>query len=124
MIRHKGRGNALRRLLRAALACIILVGLALNFQASASGDPAGTSGSLVLFFLKPNLEADHHHSAVGHGVAGHCLAGPSCTTVAVLPEAAVLLIGKPFPTLLRADVSPHCWDTLPPLHPPNSAKLG
>ena len=124
MIRRKGSGNALRRLLRLAVACLILVGLAPSLQAGAIGDPAGTSGSLVLSSLKPNLEANHHHSAAGHGGAVHCLSGPGCISAAVLPEATVLLIGKSVPTLIRADLSPHCWDTLPPLHPPNSANLG
>jgi len=125
MIRRKGRGNALRRLLlRVAVACLILVGLPPNVQASASGDPAGISGSLVLSSLKPGLEADGDHSAVGHGGAEHCLSGPGCISATVLPEAAVLPIGKSAPTLTRADVSAHCWDTLPPLHPPNSANLG
>ena len=113
-----------RRLLRTAVACLVLVGLAPDFQASASGDPGGNSGSLVLFSLEPALDTDSHHSAVGHGGAEHCLSGPGCTSAAVLPEATVLAIGKSAPMLTRADVSAHCWDTLPPLHPPNSAKLG
>jgi len=116
--------NAFRRLLQVAAACLILVGLAPGVQASASGDPTEISGSLVLSSLEPDLEADSHHSAAGHGGAGHCLSGPGCTSAAVLPEAAVLSIGKSAPTLIGADVSAHCWDTLPPLHPPNSANLG
>ena len=124
MIRRKGKGNALRRLLWLAVACLILVWLAPSLQAGAIGDPAGASGSLVLSSLKPKLEANHHHSAVGHGAAGHCLSGPGCTSVAVLPETAVLVIGKSAPTLIAADLSPHRWDTLPPLHPPNSPDLG
>ena len=124
MIRREGTGNAFHRLLRIAAACLVLVGLTPDFQASASGDPAGDSGSLVLSSLEPALEADGHHSAVGHGGAEHCLSGPGCTSAAVLPEAAVLPIGKSAPTLTRADVSAHCWDNLPPLHPPNSANLG
>ena len=113
-----------RRLLRIAVAYLVLVGLTPDFQASASGDPVGNSGSPVLFSLEPGLAADSHHSAAGHGGAGHCLSGPGCTLAAVLPEAAVLPIGKSAPMLSRADVSAHCWDTLPPLHPPNSANLG
>jgi hypothetical protein len=113
-----------RRLLRIAVAYLVVVGLAPDFQASASGDPVGSSGLLVLFSLEPALEADSHHSAVGHGGAEHCLSGPGCTSAAVLPEATVLAIGKSAPMLTRADVSAHCWDTLPPLHPPNSANLG
>ena len=62
--------------------------------------------------------ADHHHSAVGQG-AVHCLSGPGCISAAVLPDAAVLVIGKSAPALIAADLSPHRWDTLPPLHPPN-----
>jgi hypothetical protein len=120
MIRRKGRGNTLRRLLWLAAACLVLVGLAPSLQ----GDPPGTSGSLVLSSLKPNPEADHHHSAVRHGVTGNCLSGPGCTSAAVLPEAAVLLIGELAPTLITAGLSPHRWDTLPPLHPPNSSNFG
>jgi hypothetical protein len=123
MIRRKGKGNALRRLLSVAAACLVLVGLAPNVQASASGDPAGISGSFVLSALEPGLEADRHHEAVGHGGAVHCLSGPGCISAAVLPEAAVLLIGKSAPTLIGADLYPHSWDTFPPLHPPNSAAL-
>ena len=119
MIRRHGRGNTLRRLLRVAVACLVLVGLAPSLQASASGGPAEFLGSLVLSSLEPGVEAHSHDSAVGHGGAGHCLSGPGCTSAAVLPEAAVLLIGKSVPTLIGADVSAHCWDTLPPLHPPN-----
>jgi hypothetical protein len=124
MIRREGRGNAIRRLLRVAVACLILVGLAPDLQASASGHPAGLSGSLVLTSLRLSLDADSHHSAVCYGGAGHCLSGSGCTSAAILPEAVVLLIGKHAPTLIPADVSPHRWDTLPPLHPPNSANLG
>ena len=124
MIRRNAQRNAIRRLLRLAVACLILVGLAPSLQAGAGGDPAATSGLLVLSSLKPNLEADHHHSAVGHGAAGHCLSGSGCTSVAVLPDAAVLLMGKASPTLIGSAPYAHGCDTLPPLHPPNSANLG
>src|SRR5512132_935675 len=96
MIRRKG--DALRRLLRLAAACLVLVGLAPSLQAGASGDPPGTSRSLVLSPFKPDPEAGHHRSAVGHCVTGHCLSGPGYTSAAVLPEGAVLLIGKASPT--------------------------
>ena len=124
MIRREGTGNAFHRLLRVAVACLVLVGIAPSSLTGASGYPAESSGSLVLSPLKPGVEAHSHHSAVGHGDAEHCLSGPGCIPAAVLPAAAVLLIGKSAPTLIRADLSPHCWDTLPPLHPPNSANLG
>jgi hypothetical protein len=105
------------------VACVFLVGHIPDGQAGAASDPAGFSGSLVLSSHKPSLEADSHNAAVGHGVAVHCLSGPGCISAAVLPEAVVLLIGKLAPMLIRAELSPHCWDTLPPLHPPNSADL-
>jgi hypothetical protein len=124
MIRRKGSGNALRRLLWVAVACLVLVGLAPSYPAIAGSGPAEFLEFLPLSSLEPGLEADSHHSAAGHGGAGHCLSGPGCTSAAVLPEAAVLPIGKSAPTLTRADVFAHCWDTLPPLHPPNSANLG
>jgi hypothetical protein len=124
MIRREGAENAFRRLLRVAVACLVVVGLAQSAKAGASGDPGGFSGALILSSLKPSVEADSHHPAVGHGSAEHCLSGSGCTSAAVLPEAAVLPIGKSAPTLIRADVSAHCWNTLPPLHPPNSANLG
>jgi hypothetical protein len=123
MIRREGTENAFRRLLRIVVACLVLVGLAPDVQASASDDSARNSGSLVLSSLEPGLEADRHHSAVGHGAAGHCSSGAGCTSVAVLSEAAVLAIGKSAPTLIGADVFAHCWDTLPLLHPPKSAAL-
>jgi hypothetical protein len=123
MIRRKGNGNALRRLLSVAAACLVLVGLTPSVQASASEDPAGLAESLVLSAVGPNVEA-HSHPGTGHDGPGHCLSSSGCTSAAVLPEAAVLPIGKQAPTLIRADVSPYRWDTLPPLHPPNSANLG
>jgi hypothetical protein len=124
MIRRKGRGHALRRLLRVAVACLVLVGHTPDGEAGAIGDPAGFSGSLVLSSFKPGLEADSHHAAVGHGGAVHCVSSSGCISAAVLPEAAVLLIGKLALMLIRADLSSHCWDTLPPLHPPNLSNLG
>ena len=63
MIRRKGRGHALRRLLRVAVACLVLVGHTPDGQAGASGDSRGFSGSLVLSSFKPGLEADSHHEA-------------------------------------------------------------
>jgi hypothetical protein len=116
--------TAFRRLLRLAIACLILMGLAPDVQASASRGPTEIPGSHVLFSLEPGLEADGHHSGAGHGGAEHCLSGPGCTSAAVLPEAADLLIGKAAPTLIRSDLSPPRWGTLPPLHPPNSASPG
>ena len=124
MSRRKGRGKALRRLLRAAVACLILVGLAPSLEASAIGEPAGFSEALALSSFETALQADGDHQASGHGGAEHCLSGPGCTSAAVLPEAADLLIGKAAPSLIRADLSPPRWGTLPPLHPPNPANLG
>ena len=100
-----------------AVACLVLVGIAPSSQAGASDNLAGYSGALVLSSLEPGVEADSHHPAAGHASAEHCLSGAGCTSAAVLPEAAVLPIGKSAPTLTRTDVSAHCWDTLPPLHP-------
>jgi hypothetical protein len=70
------------------------------------GIPTELSGLLILSSLKSSLEADDHHSAAGHGGAEHCLSGPGCTSAPVLPEAAVLLIGKSAPMPIRADFSP------------------
>ena len=123
MFRRKGRGNTLCRLLRVAVAWVVVVALAPIFQSTASADAAGTAGSLVLSSLTPSIEVDHNHSAAGHGGAERCLSGPVCTSVAVLPEGVVLQIGRQTLTPIRAAFPPHSWDTLPPLHPPISASL-